>query len=56
MNKKAIMGMLYTAGGIAVGFLIAKQIEQRVPFFNASGDFMMASGSASRTAYRKNFK
>tara|TARA_R110001592_G_scaffold90231_11_gene265460 strand:+ start:3357 stop:3536 length:180 start_codon:yes stop_codon:yes gene_type:complete len=41
MNKKAITGMLFTAGAFAVGLIVANQIKKRVKFFNASGDFML---------------
>tara|TARA_Y100001937_G_scaffold78435_1_gene106374 strand:- start:808 stop:978 length:171 start_codon:yes stop_codon:yes gene_type:complete len=54
VDKKAITGMLLTAGAFAVGLLVAEQIKKRVTFFNSSGDFMMASGS--RTGYRENFR
>tara|TARA_R100000388_G_scaffold76783_1_gene55822 strand:+ start:439 stop:609 length:171 start_codon:yes stop_codon:yes gene_type:complete len=54
MNKEVIYGMLYTAGGVAVGLLVAEQLKRRVAFFNSTGNFMMASGS--RTGYRENFQ
>jgi len=44
MKKEEIMAMLYTAGGVMVGTLVANMIKKKVPFFNASGDFMMYDG------------
>ena len=53
-TKMLVTGMLYTAGAVAVGLLVAEQLKRRVAFFNSTGDFMMASGS--RTGYRENFR